>query len=213
MVNMKKIILNTFLLIAITVNSQTIVPLESYDGTREPNSYYQDINNVLDPFIGTWEFTEGSTTFRIVLNKAIMTEVPNTEVPYFEDILYGEYKYVQNNVVMINTLNNVYPLGTIIFKRTINGNSILNHYDYPLCGDCDSTEKRVQINCYDPLKEVYYKLTLRKKIIGGIQKLFISIYSSGIRYDFSDPNDIFTANPVAVGTSIPQGNYELMKQP
>lgn len=208
---MKKIILNTFLLIAITVNSQTIIPLESYDGTREPNSYYQDINNVLDPFIGTWEFTEGSTIFRIVLNKASMAEVPNTEVPYFEDILYGEYKYVQNNVVMINTLNNVYPLGTIFFKRTINGNSILNHYDYPLCGDCDSTEKRVQLNCYDPLKEVYYKLTLRHKVIGSVNQLFGYLETDGVKFTISDPDDIETYDIEVVGSTIPINQYIFRK--
>ena len=162
---MKKIILNTFLFLTITVNSQTIVPLENYNGEIEPYTYYQDTNNVLDIFCGTWEYTNGTTSFKIVLNKATMAEVPSTENSYFEDILYGEYKYVENNVTKINTLNKVYPLGTIFFKRTINGNDILNHNDYPLCGDCDSTEKRVKLNCYDPIKEIYYDLTLRHKII------------------------------------------------
>ena len=208
---MKKIILNTFLLIAITVNSQTIVPLESYDGTREPNAYYKDINNALDPFVGTWEFNEGSTTFKIVLNKATMTEVPNTEVPYFEDVLYGEYKYVQNNVVLINTLNNVYPLGTIFFKRTINGNSILNYDAYPLCGDCDSTEKRVQLNCYDPLKEVYYKITLRHKVIGGVNKLYGYLETDGVKFTISDPDDIETYDIEVVGSTIPINNYVFTK--
>ena len=210
---MKKIILNTFLLIAITVNSQTIIPLESYDGTREPYAYYQDANNVLDNFVGTWVYTNGDTVLKIVLKKITMSEIPSTHIPYFEDVLIGEYQYIENGVQKINTLNTMYPLETYHGKRTINGNNIIFPNDYPLCNDCSSDEKRLKLSCYDPVKEVYYKLTLRKKIIGGIQKLFISIYSSGIRYDFSDPNDIFTANPVAVGTTIPQGNYELIKQP
>lgn len=142
-----------------------------------------------------------------------MSEIPSTFIPYFEDALIGEYQYIENGVQKINTLNTTYPLETVHFKRTIDGNNILLPDNYFLCNDCNSDEKRVKLSCYDPVKEVFYELTLRKKIIGGIQKLFISVYSSGITYVFSDPNDIFTATPIAVGTTLPRGNYELIKEP
>ena len=50
---MKKIFALIFILNSLNMFSQTI-NIESKNGTRLNGAYYKDINNLLDPYVGTW---------------------------------------------------------------------------------------------------------------------------------------------------------------
>ena len=63
--------------------------------------YLKDYNNNLDKFVGTWVYTQGTTTFTLVIKKAIKVRI----VDYYSDELQITFKYVQNGVVKSNTLS------------------------------------------------------------------------------------------------------------
>ena len=67
---------------------------------KVPGTYYQD--NVINNYVGTWKWTNGTDEFTIVLVKK--KRVLDT---YSVDILSGGYRYVKNGVEQINTLSDV----------------------------------------------------------------------------------------------------------
>lgn len=58
------------------------------------------INNYINKFEGTWRWMQGNDTLIIKLKK-INTQISD----YTEDVLMAVYKYVQNGIVIENTLN------------------------------------------------------------------------------------------------------------
>jgi len=67
---------------------------------KVPGTYYQD--NVINNYVGTWKWTNGTDEFTIVLVK----KKCNLE-DYSVDVLSGGYRYVKNGVEQVNTLNDV----------------------------------------------------------------------------------------------------------
>jgi len=68
-------ILVVLLFVYANCNAQSpIFPLDDWDN-RQANAYYKDLNNDLDPFIGTWVYApetqslNGETFIKIVLYK------------------------------------------------------------------------------------------------------------------------------------------------
>ena len=207
---MKKIIIMVLILNSINHNAQTVIPLENYDGyPSNSNDYYQDSNNYLNPFIGTWIYQNGNTSLKIVLNKSVMS---NVDDEFFSDGIYGEYQYIQNGIQKINTLPNLNILNDNFRKHTIFGNYILNYDDIPICSDCVTSEKRIRLYCHDPLKDVFYTFVLRHKIINGEEKLFMILISDGIKISGNssgeDLDNIILEN---VGSTILPDNYILNK--
>lgn len=65
--------------------------------------YLKDVNNTFAPFVGTWQWTNGTDTLIIVFEKIEMAYENLSEMYY--DKLIGKYKYIQNGVEIINNLN------------------------------------------------------------------------------------------------------------
>ncbi|MBQ0770186.1 MAG: hypothetical protein KBT58_12930 [Bizionia sp.] len=66
--------------------------------------YLKDVENKLHPFVGIWEWTDGSNIFTVVIEKLELVYEPHTNT--YSDFLIGKYKYVENGVNIINTLDN-----------------------------------------------------------------------------------------------------------
>ena len=100
---MKKIqIILACLFINLVANAQSpVIDLKVYDGSEIPGFYLKDINNILNTFEGTWLYTNGNTSLKIVLVKKTLK--PNAD--YFEDLIIGEYQYVLNGVQKFNSLS------------------------------------------------------------------------------------------------------------
>ena len=74
---------------------QTTVNITTLDYRNDnSNKYFKDIDGLYDPFLGTWEYTTGTTTFRVELvkNKIIST----TKVNYAEDKIEGKFYLIEN---------------------------------------------------------------------------------------------------------------------
>jgi hypothetical protein len=85
----------TFLFGTIVLNAQIQTkPLENGIGL-DNNSYYKDINNVLDEFVGTYEYNGPDFYFKLKLVKRTMKNVGDNT---WWDILEGTYQYTKNGV-------------------------------------------------------------------------------------------------------------------
>ncbi|GEN75624.1 DUF6705 family protein [Chryseobacterium hagamense] len=102
---MKKI--NILLVLTIFISSlvscQTVADLHNTYPTNTPNTYYKDIGDKFDPYVGTWVYNDGTSYIKIVLIKKI--KIPVWQ--YFEDCIIGGFQYKENGIEIINTLNDI----------------------------------------------------------------------------------------------------------
>lgn len=130
-----------FLIMIFNCSAQQIKPLESCWGGNNPakNTYYKDVNNTLQKFIGTWIYSDANIYLRIRFYK--VENIAFGPAPYFHtikfDILssYIEYK-VKENAIWITKYNTfptggmsptpigTFPLQTYVDLPSIHGNYI-----------------------------------------------------------------------------------------
>jgi hypothetical protein len=156
------------------------------------NVYYADLNNVLDPFVGTYLYTNGSTSFKIVLQKKTHSSVNNI---YYEDMLIGAYRYVKNGVETVNTLNDltsVYADGTYypISGRILMTGQILG------CDDCSPNEKWIYGSIEDPNSGSVDNLFIMKRVINGQEALKITIHHEMTSQPESSPAPLPISYPL-----------------
>ncbi|MFC7348995.1 DUF6705 family protein [Chryseobacterium zhengzhouense] len=102
-----KIIITNVLFFTIMIKSQTVIVRGENNGPLPDNFlssgqyYYKDVNNYLDKFIGTWEYTNGNEKFQIILTKIIKYNLIDTELNYnfYEDGISVKYKKIVNGNV------------------------------------------------------------------------------------------------------------------
>lgn len=208
---MKKIITIVIILVVHTnckaqLLEQTIIPLENLRGQSTGNIYYKDIHNLLNPFVGTWIYTNGTISLKLVLRKIIGHDNGYN----IKDILVGEYEYIENGVSKINTLQNINIDTPGIIDHSINGYTFVYSFVYPKCYDCGANELRLQLILSDPLKKVGFSLLARKMLVGSQKALSIHMYSDGIKYT---GNTLEEYNTESVGATMPSGNFTFIKQP
>lgn len=173
------ILLLTTILFSQFIYSQcnTIVDLDDVDHVAQTGYYYKDTHNTFNQFEGHYKYTNGSTTFEIILEKMEMSTISSNR--YCEDILIGAYKYVKYGILIydkLNDLNNNYSNGN---KYIISGNSILTG-QYRGCDDCTANEKRVVLSIGEPEAHQYYDLFVRKITYDGQEaiKIFIHLHTT-----------------------------------
>jgi hypothetical protein len=206
---MKKI--NFILLLFLTSyysNAQIfeIVSLQNRDYPSREDVYYKDVNNLLNPFVGTWLYTNGSTSFKIVLRK-----ITNFNNGYnFEDLIVGEYEYIENGVSLINTIPNLLTTTPYKIPNEIFGDSVLSKYEFPPCNDCSLNEYRLKMIMGDPLKDVGFDLIARRILYNNQAALSIYFYCDGLKYSGTTIDDTTIE---AVGQTMPDGTFIFIKQP
>lgn len=164
-------------------------------------AYYEDNEGLLNNFVGTWLYTNGSTSLKFVFKKIIRNN-PN----YSEDLLVGEYQYIENELEKINTLNNINNSNNHIL-----GNAVIYYDSKPPCNDCSANEKRLRMIFIDPVKDTAGDLYLRKVMIGGQQAISAWFLCDGFKY--TGGPDIEDVESTYVGETVPNGVYVLIKQP
>jgi hypothetical protein len=164
---MKNIILLIIAIVfTIQCSAQTkTVKLTDKNDDRELETYYKDANNDLDAFVGTWIFTDGNTSLKIVLRK----EIKRYDDRYYSDLLIGGYQYIENGDEKINTLSRLEKPFTIRWDYEIVGNYIVENDDSPKCDDCLPNEKRLLLHMYDPINTlggdiIFRKITVDEKL-------------------------------------------------
>ncbi|MFT7352752.1 MAG: hypothetical protein ACI9XR_002539 [Flavobacterium sp.] len=177
------------ILILLTIlNFSAFAQTINLDGANEnygkDGFYYQDTNDVLGNFVGTYVLDTGSTKFTVVLQKKMNSSFGGA---FTEDILIGGYKYEINNVEKINTLSSLninYADGT---NYPINANNILTGNEMG-CTDCGANEKHLYGSIYDPVSGAVDDIFIRKTMVGNQQaiKLFI-LHKMRLRYSNEPP--------------------------
>ncbi|RSK41773.1 DUF6705 family protein [Mangrovimonas spongiae] len=147
---MKNIILTLIILFTLSCKAQSpIVNIASdYDSDDIVDGcYLKDVNNSFAPFIGTWQWTNGTDTLTIVFSKIEM--VYNNLSEMYTDQLIGKYKYVENGVEIFNTLdydinaNNAWDLHPNYPKRML----------APMLGACYRNTTLADFSFMDYLKD------------------------------------------------------------
>jgi hypothetical protein len=110
---MRNIFILTILLATNVCFAQTpVVPL--CDGCLDLSPtkngyYYKDLTNKYNPWVGTWQYTDGSNTvFKVVITKVEAVLFPESftkaAIIYYADVLNGGYYYKENGIVKTDHL-------------------------------------------------------------------------------------------------------------
>ena len=179
-------------------------------------SYYKDINGFQNQYIGSWLYTNGNTSLKIIFQKRNKILKGNSNHFYYVDFLIGEYQYIENGIEKVNTLNQVNTnYGSNyedIQKHNLYGEIAINIFNRPKCTFCIPNEKRLEMGLNEPkynnLKGLSNSFILKTFTENGLTKLKVWFISE-IKVMPEDEND----NPVNfTGFSLPFGEYTLIKQ-
>jgi len=186
---MKNIITIVFLIISFySCKAQNIIlPLGSPDFHMNPNYYLKDINNNLDKFVGVWKYQNGNEQLILDIRKEVHYLLDNNG-PY-EDLLVGEYKYIDaDGVLRVDTL---YKFNDTTIKG--DGHTIVgSFYHY--------NEGWVRLLIGDPIDQY----------AGGNLKIsYFNDVEETITVVVQDESTLVNNN---VRISIPDGTYTLFKQ-
>ena len=134
-------------------------------------AYYKDVDHYFDQFVGTWSYTEGTTTLKVSFVKREMMNVSNK---YYEDFLVGEFQYIENGVEKVNTLASLNNNYTGYNSYDIWSITKMRKTSYPVCEECSTDEKRLGMSFTEPANDddcLQGFWTMRVVVEGGVQKL------------------------------------------
>lgn len=102
---MKNIITFIATLMFGVISAQTTISLETATpNDYKNNNYIKDITGVLNPFVGTWQWTSATDTLTIKFVKKTEWN-PQNFSDYKADLILGSYKYIKNGIVLYDNLN------------------------------------------------------------------------------------------------------------
>jgi hypothetical protein len=201
---MKNILIILILFISNLLNAQ-IVALEDKDGSRIAGVYYKDVHSSLNPFVGTWLYTNGSTSLKIVLVK----KTPSSFGDYYEDLIIGEYQYIKNGEEKINTLSNLNITLQSDRLHNISGNTIITDPSDMNCTDCTLGERRLYVGFigFDEFEnQLSGDIYIKKTTVNGQEAIRINLHYT-FRVVFRDGQTNIIPVPI-----IEKGVYTLIKQ-
>ena len=129
---------------------------------------------------------------------------PNFNSKYYEDTIYGEYQYSDQNGNQINTLDVLNQNLQYIWQHNIDGNGIITNNVAPRCDECLPNEIRLRVGLFDPVTGYASSVFIRRIMVYNQEaiQIFISGQSTG-RLEGAPPGPIPT---------VPHGLYTLIKQ-
>jgi len=200
---MKKII-NIILLLAIAASCKAQNPVLNISEKEGWNSiqgaYYKDIYNLLEPFEGTYIYTNGNTLFKIVLQKKVMS---STNGYLYEDLIIGEYQYIDSGIEKVNTLDKLNINYSDKRDHSMGGNLILTQGDTG-CFECLPNEKALRGGMVDGASENTAQLIIRRIMVNNQPAIKIWLMWEMVA--------IREGAPEHIHASIPGGYYTLLKQ-
>jgi hypothetical protein len=197
--------LNIIIIALLSIHCKAQTPIIDVIGTRmgQPDGYYvKDINNLLNPFEGTYLYTNGNTSFKIILVK----KVQQFNGRYYEDLIIGEYQYIENGIEKVNTLNQINTVYNDQRSHNIDGNWIVNNnFRMWRCPTCAVNEKRLSLSIRDVATDRYAHIGMRRTLENGqeVMKIKISHVSGGNTYEIGQP--------LPPDFSLPQGEFTFIK--
>ncbi|WP_430410939.1 DUF6705 family protein [Kordia sp.] len=177
-----------------------VVGLTQKKGSIPDGIYYKDIDGDLDKYVGTWKYTNGTTSFTITFRKVIQS----FNGKWYDDLLVGDYKYVKNGVVIMDYLNRVNDPTVNNGQHYIYGNRIIYPYQDVDCDGCTHMERRFELFFSDPEQRYLSQaMIVRHIIVNNIQKIQVNLRLEDLRLAPEGTN---------LEPRVPFGNYTLVKQ-
>jgi hypothetical protein len=215
---MRKIILILINISCFSVNAQTF---DIYDNQTEygaiNGAYYKDVTVFRDQFVGTWIYTNGNTSLTLVFQKKNGLNHNNGIKSFKEDVLVGEYKFIENGFTKVNTLNNISTnYGTDYYQVRDNhflfGDMAISKMIKPKCEDCQADEKRMSMTLgepgYDGMGVSDNTFVIRRFFENEVEKLKVwFINETQLAFINDDGSE---SSPVPY--KLPVGEYILTKQ-
>lgn len=206
---MKNIIILLILILTISCKAQT-VGLDTKYKDVSSGAYFKDLNNEMDKYVGTWQFTNGTDVLTIVLQKKLHV----FDGEYYEDLLVGEYSYTSNGIEIVNTLPFLNDITNPNFEHShIVGRTIINKFLFSKCNDCSPNERRFMLGFWDSERPY---LTATEIIL---RYLPIELYENGTTSPIRMTATITATHGVSIpnensptATRIPYGEYLMFKQ-
>jgi hypothetical protein len=198
-----KNILRTILFLYATIGckAQTpVIDIEDNQGYDVNGAYYKDTKNQLNPFEGTYIYTNGNTTLKIVLQKKIMSTIASRR--FYEDLIIGEYQYIENVVEKRNTLNKLNNNYLNKKEHSIFGSLLITGTDLG-CADCSPTEKRIKGSILDNVAHALGNIQLRRITVNGKAAIKLNLY-----WEMRSKNE----GQVLLQPFIAPGDYILIKE-
>lgn len=200
---MKKYIIITILsLLSINCHSQSqIIDIMDYDGKAIIDYYYKDVNNLLDPFAGTWVYSNGNRNIKLVLTKKI--KLYNGKI--YKDLIVGGVEYKENNAIIVSTLSYLNNNYNDYLDYAVSGNSLFDKDFYPKCFDCQPNELRLRLSYHELNPETSFgTMFLRKITVNGQDAIKVKLIGKTVYYKEG------TTPPLDF--KLPAGEYIFIKQ-
>lgn len=199
---MKSLIIIFLILVNIPfLSAQSVVIDINKSGVGQPAGYYRkDMNNLLNQFEGTYISTHGNKVFKIALVK----KIKQYNGSYYEDLIIGEYQYVDGNLYLQDTMSNLnITYNNQYVKHAIAGSFVIgNNNRRWKCPQCEPNEKRLSAKITDVGKGRTADFLMRRTVVNGQQVLQVKIFD--VLPDFEDSN--------APDFSLPMGEFTMFKQ-
>ncbi|WP_278021796.1 DUF6705 family protein [Flavobacterium ginsengisoli] len=169
-------------------------PKDNFIGVK--GAYYKDTKNVLNGYDGTYLYTSGNTSLKIKSQKNIKTSMNNF---YYEDLIVGEYQYIENGVEKVNTLS---KLTSTSNNNSISGSLILTGTEFG-CKDCKPDEKRLRLGITSSPN--FGEMDVRKTTVNGKAAILVVFWWTG-------PIAVKAGDPMPKPAVIKAGTYTMIKQ-
>lgn len=200
---MKNIFIVAIVLLSFSCKAQNIVPL--FDGPIDvpAGSYYKDIDNDLNPFVGEWKWEEGNSSWTIQFQKFTMVSSGGDSK---WDYLVGEYQYIENSIELINELPFIPNTNDLSTHNLWGGVISVNPNGAPSCNECPNNSRFIELIISDPARpDRYGDIIFVHFTENGVDKMRMELYNNGYQgnYNNDDLPDSLT---------IPEGTYTFIKQ-
>src|SRR5690606_3886847 len=175
-----------------------------------------DIDNDFNPYVGTWVYTNGNTSLKVIFQKKeMMQNNLGSNMQYFRDYLIGEYQYIENGIEKVNTLPNLLSNHSDRTDYNIRDTGIILKYIYPKCEECSDTERRISMSFTEPSRRnsagLFGGAALRHFTENGVEKIklvfYQESYGNGYRRDNLEPLE----SEELKSFTLPIGTYILTK--
>ncbi|SEH43401.1 DUF6705 family protein [Chryseobacterium culicis] len=107
---------------------EQVLPLNTSVFGAAENSYFKDLNDELNPYVGTWKASFQDKTITLQISKQIKVATKNFNKNYYTDQLFARYEVKKNGVVLESTLNKDFTNDIGLSMRSVytqnNGNSV-----------------------------------------------------------------------------------------
>ncbi len=197
---MKKYINYIVFLIIISCKAQSPVLDITAPQEGPKGAYYKDLYGVLDGYDGTYLYTNGKTSFKLILKKKI-----KSYGYYYEDLVVGEFQFIENGVEIGNTLSKMSVNYTDEYlNHSITGSIVYTGPDQS-CPDCSTTEKRLRLDYADKKARSIAGIIVRKTTVNGKVAIRVKVWWDG--FVIRKEGDI-----APMPGSIRAGEYVMIKQ-